>query len=390
MFGHWHSDPECPYNRQNKPKDKRVLAVVEAELTDSENDQDELLGPQPSDVYMAATADERKEGDPLLHEEVWVGDIPSGKPLEMNRFTLALTDTCCARTVAGEKWMQRHMKHLHRLQEDTFVVEEARPFQFGAGPRVMSTYSVIIPVTIPCARRWAHLRVSVVQQDVPLLISKAALKKLGVVLDLAEGRIQLGQLGTHVPLRETSAGLCGFDINVEPSRRRCMWPDQALVGDGEEGVISPFEQYALQDVMMTHGEDDAEAGGARRGPRRATSQAIRECEMIAKRFIDVRDFSYEARRQRHRQINDGPGPSNVPWTVGLYAHGNRVGVTRRTVKFQRMVKYVNMFMRTRTDMNWSSFTLHRDVATEVHRDVHNDKQANSTTVTFGDFRQGQL
>ncbi|OLP76029.1 T-complex protein 1 subunit eta, partial [Symbiodinium microadriaticum] len=403
VFGHWHSDAACPYNKnhQSGSGDKSVLAVVEAQLTDSESDQDELLGPQADDVYMATALDDRTEGEPMLQEEVWVGDIPNAKPLEMNRFTLALTDTCCARTVAGENWMQRHVRHLHRLREDTYVVEEARPFRFGAGPRVMSMYSVIVPVNIPGAQRWAHLRVSVVKQDVPLLISKAALKKLGVVLDLAGGKVQLGQLGTHVPLRETSAGLCGFDINVEPSRRRCMYPDPILVGENEEVVVSSFEQYALQDVMMTHGEDGNAAGGAPGGLRRATSQAIQECEMMAKQLLDVRDFSYGAlldlvrrlpqgRRHRHRHINDGQGPSNVPWTVGLYAHGNQIGVTRRTVRYPHVVKYLNMFMRNRTDMSWSSLTVHRDVATEVHRDVHNDKQACSTTVTFGDFRQGQL
>ena len=84
----------------------------------------------------------------------------------------------------------------------------------------MSTYAVIIPVNIPGAKNWAHLRVSVVDQDVPLLISKSALKALGVVLDLARGCVCFGELCTDVPLRETSAGLCGFDINLESSRQQ--------------------------------------------------------------------------------------------------------------------------------------------------------------------------
>ena len=135
--------------------------------------------------------------------------------------------------------------------------------------------------------------------------------------------------------------------------------------------------------------------------RRATHQAVQGCESYARELRLSQDFSYAAllnlvrrlpqgRRNRHRQINGAPGPSNIPWITGVFAHGNHVGVTKRTRKYPQVVKYINKFMRQRSDQPWSSFSLQRDVCTHVHKDVHNDKDAKSVTVTFGDFQGGQL
>ena len=61
--------------------------------------------------------------------------------------------------MAGEKWIIQHLRHLRRFGEDVYVVDKARPFRFGAVPRVMSMHAVIIPVTLPGMSKWAHLRV---------------------------------------------------------------------------------------------------------------------------------------------------------------------------------------------------------------------------------------
>ena len=60
-------------------------------------------------------------------------------------------------TVAGEKWMRRHLKHLRRLGEDVYMIDEARPFRVGTGPRGMSMYAVNIPINLDRASQWAHL-----------------------------------------------------------------------------------------------------------------------------------------------------------------------------------------------------------------------------------------
>ena len=260
----------------------------------------------------------------------------------------------------------------------------------------MSSYAVIIPVNIKGASKWAHLRVSVVDQDVPLLISKTALKELGVVLDLARGCVCFGRLNIDVHLRETTTGLCGFDINLDASRRRCECPSTKFLDEECEVVLSEFDQHSYDEVWASP-EDDMH----KEMRVRATKQAIQECESRAKQLLRDKDVSFPslldlvrrlpfARRHRHRQINDGPGMSNLAWTAGLFVHGNVIGITRRTTQYPNVVKYINMFMRQRSDQQWTSFALQRNVCTGVHKDVHNQKNSESITMTFGSFSQGQL
>ena len=79
-----------------------------------------------------------------------------------------------------------------------------------------------MPLVVCGASRIVWVRVSVVDQDVPLLLSKGALKSLGMVMDLENSTISLRELGANVPLRETKTGLCGFEINVERTNRGWM------------------------------------------------------------------------------------------------------------------------------------------------------------------------
>ena len=167
---------------KDRNKEKTVLAVEEEELSDSDED---ILEPPTSSIYHATSHLDDLESSCKKGqiEEVHTSHVYSngGEP-DRNRF--ALSDTCCARTAAGKKWIQRHLRYLGARGEDVFVVDEARPFRFGGGPRVMSEFAVILPLVVRGASRIAWIRVSVVDQDVPLLLSKSALQGLGMVMDL--------------------------------------------------------------------------------------------------------------------------------------------------------------------------------------------------------------
>ena len=105
-----------------------------------------------------------------------------------------------------------------------------------------------------------------------------------------------------------------------------------------------------------------------------------------------RDWSgcFRSATKRHRDIHGEEGRANEAWVAGVYPHGAWTGVTKRTLRYPNVVRYVNMFMRSRVDGEWSSFTLMKNVSTDVHVDRHNDREATATTVTFGDFKGGQL
>ncbi|CAE7567214.1 GIP, partial [Symbiodinium necroappetens] len=235
VFGQWHSDAECPYNSKKGGQERsKVLAVVSEELSDSEDDELVL----PASVYLATSeGPDIQDEEQAPSQEVWASAVAHSMT-EPDKDTLALSDTCCARaarTVAGKRWIERHIRLLRGRGEDIFIVNEARPFRFGGGPRILSEYAALIPVQLDGAKRSATLRISVVDQEIPLLLSKAVLKQLGMVMDLDKGVIDFREMQTQVPLRETRAGLCGFQINTKPSRTRLECPPDEFQ-DGERDI----------------------------------------------------------------------------------------------------------------------------------------------------------
>ena len=112
-----------------------------------------------------------------------------------------------------------------------------------------------MPMQIQGAGKVARLRVSVVDQEIPLLLSKSTLKALGMVMDLDKGRIVFREMQTEVPLRETKAGLCGFTINTKPSGRRRDSPPEQLLNEENEIVIEECkseEQVCLSNQPTDH------------------------------------------------------------------------------------------------------------------------------------------
>ena len=85
--------------------------------------------------------EEMSQNDDDVHEVML-----SGHPARHDG--LAMCDTCCAKTVAGESWMTRHMRLLWENGVDFFAVEEQQAFRFGPGNRIHSSYAVLIPLGI--------------------------------------------------------------------------------------------------------------------------------------------------------------------------------------------------------------------------------------------------
>eukprot|EP00439_Symbiodinium_sp_Y106_P081735 s444_g20.t2 len=224
-----------------------------------------------------------------------------------------------------------------------------------------------MPLQLQGARTVARIRVSVVGQQIPLLLSKSDLKKLGMVMDLDRGLVNFRGLDIQVPLRETKTGLCGFQINV---------------------MVTDLRQ------------------GSQGGPEhvRATRINVVKCEDIAQKLYHDCDFNNEVLldlvrllpirvSKRHRDINGGGQPANEAWVAGFYAHGGWTGVTRRTTRYPQVVRFLNAFMRHHVGdegESWTSLTLMKNVSTDIHVDCHNQKESSSTTLNFGEFSGGQL
>ena len=91
-------------------------------------------------------------------------------------------DSACTKTVSGRTWMEEYISTL--LPEVRTQVEEGVSdvvFRFGDGVEVQASAKVKIPVVIGGVKYL--LDVDIVENELPLLISKQSMQKMGMKLD---------------------------------------------------------------------------------------------------------------------------------------------------------------------------------------------------------------
>ena len=193
VYGHWHSDPTCPYYGKNKnvqdKKDKKDDRNVFVVTQQADDDEDSENGDE--DVYT------------VMMVEVSGEDMGG----------IAMSDTCCAKSVAGTDWMIQHLQWMDQHDISYHIMEEMEAFRFGPGRRIHSDFAVIMPAAIAGSKVPALVRVSVVPQKVPLLVSRGVLQGLGAILYMSEGKVDFQKLKCQVDLVNTPSGHVGFAIN---------------------------------------------------------------------------------------------------------------------------------------------------------------------------------
>ena len=115
----------------------------------------------------------------------------------------AVLDSGASSTVCGTKWYKCFVETLTDTQKKKIVkIKEVRTFKFGDGNKLNSLYKVILPCVI------ADIEVSiitdVVNSDIPLLLSKDAMKRAGTCLNFEDDRVTM--LKKKIPLSCTSSG----------------------------------------------------------------------------------------------------------------------------------------------------------------------------------------
>lgn len=124
-FGHWQADKECPFYEETQKmkqskasgsQERKVFTVTEEQESDTSDSEEDAFAVMMTQACAAMEID------------------------------YAMTDTCCAKTVAGEEWAQQQMKKLWENGVEFGVVRESQPFCFGPGKRIHSTYALVFPL----------------------------------------------------------------------------------------------------------------------------------------------------------------------------------------------------------------------------------------------------
>ncbi len=128
----------------------------------------------------------------------------------------AVLDSACSSTVCGSSWMKTYMESLDQTDRQKVCQSEGqRVFKFGGGTCLKSKGEFIIPAVV--AGKAVTIKTDVVESDIPLLLSRTAMKRAAMKLDLENDTATI--MGQEVALSLTTSGhLCiRINKNVEVS-----------------------------------------------------------------------------------------------------------------------------------------------------------------------------
>ena len=147
--------------------------------------------------------------DEIVHLSLFVG-FSSEEEKSSNLSKLVEDSSCSAivdcgasASVCGKFWLEDYLKNLSEYERGQISEKESKTsFTFGDG----KSYQSLKCVTLPCyiGKNKANITTDVVECNVPLLLSKKALKKGKMSLDFENDIMRIGS--STIPLEETRSG----------------------------------------------------------------------------------------------------------------------------------------------------------------------------------------
>ena len=126
------------------------------------------------------------------------------KSLVAETWNSAVLDCGATSTVCGKAWFDEYILSLVPSDREKIVYTESnKPYRFGDGRVVHAIKGARAPVML--GSQPVLLETDIVDADIPLLLSKKSMKKVGMRLHFDKDCVEL--FGKEIPLNETSNGL---------------------------------------------------------------------------------------------------------------------------------------------------------------------------------------
>lgn len=130
-----------------------------------------------------------------------------------------ILDIGATATIAGAAWVAAYVAHLAPAERSAIrSTETDAVFTFGGGHKQRAYERVILPMTI--GGRGCRVQTWVVAGHLPMLLSRKSMSSLGIILDVAAGRMTVQALDVVVGLTMSSAGHLTFNA-LDRSSKSC-------------------------------------------------------------------------------------------------------------------------------------------------------------------------
>jgi len=145
----------------------------------------------------------------LVNEIVLHQNNDELKSLVSETWNAALLDCGATSTVCGKKWFEEYQKSLPEDEKNKIIMSDSqKPYRFGDGKKFQSEKLAIIPAVI--GNKCISINTDIIDANIPLLLSKAAMKKGQMHLNFANDTVNA--FGNEIPLTTTSCGLYALPL----------------------------------------------------------------------------------------------------------------------------------------------------------------------------------
>ena len=135
------------------------------------------------------------------------------KDLRIETNGCAIIDSGCATNVCGEAWLENYKESLTSDDKRKITEEPSnQKFTFGIG----GTAQAKLRVRVPC---WLNgksgfLMTDVIENDIPLLLSRESLRRMHKILDFGANTLSSSTGNTIVELKNTSSGHYALPLSL--------------------------------------------------------------------------------------------------------------------------------------------------------------------------------
>ncbi len=227
-----HLQKDCPYKKGQSTYSKNRQAFV-------------IEGESDEDVTYDQLADTEQEVENVQKAIFFTTDKKELSKFTAETLNSCALDTCCTSSVAGAKWMDIYKQTLpkHLLLQLTGPHKSKTNFMFGNQQSLPSLGLYNIPVII--ANQLHMLEIDIINSDIPLLLSKDHMKKIGIALDMSNDTATAG--GKPLKINTTSAGHYTLSLLGEDDTEDTLVMQQIMLTDFDNK--DEKKQYKMLDKI---------------------------------------------------------------------------------------------------------------------------------------------
>ncbi len=229
------SRSDQPYWRQRRSKEARRGCFICG-------DEDHFVNSCPHNS-LTASEDGKDKG------KVYAIIKRDFEPVTEETSNKALLDTGACATLCGRRWFSLYEQNLTEEEKEQIVTKNSVSwFKFGDGISVESTEEKIIPLNI-CGKEML-VRTFIVENDLPLLLSRQTMMNMGMVIDLNRMVVNVRDSYENENIQMTNSGHVSILIRKEDNRKECNNPVNMLQPIGtssEKGALAVKEEKKTQD-----------------------------------------------------------------------------------------------------------------------------------------------